>query len=405
MNQTHVIVGAGQAGGWAAVTMRKHGFTGRIVLIGDEPHVPYERPPLSKSVLTAEGEIPVQPFRAREAYEQLNIELQLGVRANEVDVAAGYVHLDDGNKIGFDRLLFATGGRARRLCVPGAEHVVTLRTYADALALRRMLARSGHVICIGGGVIGLECASSASALGCAVTVIDSNHRLMGRALPADAAEHLLDLHLRAGVRFRFGAEVMSVAATPRGLSVELSDGTAVTGDCVIAGIGIERQTELAQTAGLLVKGGIVTNPFGETSATGIYAAGEVAAFWQPVQKQHVLMETWQHAQNHGVAVGRAMAEDPRPYDDLPWFWSDQHGVNLQVAGFPHDEHQKVTRHLGGGSVTIYQAANGLIAGAVGFDCGREIRALQALMRSGQRVDPAELANPDILLRHLKAETI
>jgi 3-phenylpropionate/trans-cinnamate dioxygenase ferredoxin reductase component len=403
MTETNVIVGAGQAGGWAAVTMRKHGFTGRIVLVGDEANLPYERPPLSKAVLMAEAELPAQLFRAREAYDALAIELRLGVTVIAIDAPARTTQLDDGSTLDFDRLLLATGGRARRLPMPGAEHAAFIRTHADALALRAAFARSKHVICIGAGVIGLECASSARALGCDVTVLEAGDVLMGRALPKNAAAEIQRLHERSGVRFIFGAQISSVVRDRELLSVALSDGRHVTGHCVVAGIGMERNTELAQKAGLRVQGGIITDEFGETSTPGIYAAGEVAAFWHPLRKTHVLMETWQHAQNHGVAVGRAMAGDPRPYDDLPWFWSDQHGVNLQVMGFPEEGGHVTMRHLNnGGFVMVYQADDDRIAGVVGFDSGREVRALQAVIQSAQPVDPAVVANPDIPFRHLKA---
>jgi NADPH-dependent 2,4-dienoyl-CoA reductase/sulfur reductase-like enzyme len=394
MNGGHLIVGAGQAGGWAAVTMRREGFEGRIVLIGDEPHPPYERPPLSKAVLTAAEALPAQPFRAPALYDEQRIELLLGVTVAALDPGAHRLTLADGRSFAYDRLLLATGGRARRLAVPGGDYAASVRTHADALRLRDLFARSRRVVCVGAGVIGLECASSARSLGCEVAVVEPAARPMARALPEAPAAEVRALHERAGVAFRFGATVAAVERTETGFAVVCGDGVRLDCDCVVAGIGMERNTELASAAGIAVAGGIVVDAFGRTSAPDVFAAGDVAAFWHPRRQQHLLLEAWQHAQNHGIAVGRAMAGKGQPYTETPWSWSDQHGVNIQVAGFPSDSLRIVERPgAAAGHATFYLDAAGRLQGAVGFDSPRDIRVAQSLIQRGAEMDPERLSDP------------
>jgi 3-phenylpropionate/trans-cinnamate dioxygenase ferredoxin reductase subunit len=399
MSDVHVIVGAGQAGGWAAVTMRREGFQGRILLIGDEPHPPYERPPLSKAVLTAAEDLPIQPFHTPTLYEEHGIELRLATKVTAVDPAGHRLSLADGASLAYDRLLLATGGRARRLAVPGGECAAAIRTHTDALRLRAAFARSRRVVCVGAGVIGLECASSARSLGCDVVVVEPAARPMVRALPEAPALVLRALHERAGVAFRFGTGVAAIERAEQGFTVVCSDGARLDGarldgDCVIAGIGMERHTELAVAAGLAVEGGIIVDEFGRTSAPDIFAAGDVAAFWHPGRGRRLLLETWQHAQNHGIAVGRAMAGKGQPYDETPWFWSDQHGVNIQVAGFPGDGVQTVSRRrVPGGHAIFYLDAARHLVGAVGFDSPREVRGAQSLIQRQAEIDLDRLADP------------
>ena len=403
MTSTNVIVGAGQAGAWAALAMRQAGFAGRIVLIGEEPHRPYERPPLSKQVLTAPEEPPVLYFHAAERYAENAIELLLDspVEALEPD----RVRLGDGRTIPFDRLLLATGGRARRLDVPGAEHVLYLRTLDEARVLRAALASARNVVCIGAGVIGLEIASSARARGCAVTVLEALPTPMGRCLSPEGARFIEGLHRKAGVALHFGAAVQAVVAGPCGdFRVVCADGTEAAGDVVVAGIGIERNVELAAAAGIAVDRGILVDEYGRTSVPEIFAAGDVAAFHHPLFGRHIRLESWRHAQNHGTAVGKVMAGQLAPYDDVPWFWTDQHGVNLQVTGFPGDAARTVTRPGAGPDAfaMFHLNAENVVVGVTAVNSPRESRAGQSLVKSARPADPDALANPAIPLQKLVA---
>ena len=398
---THLILGAGQAGGWAAVAMRQAGFAGRVVLIGDEPHLPYERPPLSKSVLTAAEEPPVAWFHPPGRYEELGIETRLGTAAVAIDLAARRVVLADGTELGWDKLLLAMGGRARRLSVPGGERALTLRTLEDARAIRGRLDGARRVVCIGAGVIGLEIAASARARGAAVTVLEAADRPMGRAVCADGAAFVAGLHRDAGVALHFGVAVAAIEARADGTeAVICADGAAFPADLVIAGVGMERNLALAEAACVPTDRGVLVDACAETRVPGVFAAGDLAAFPHPLFGI-LRLESWRHAQNHGIAAGQAMAGAAKPYDDIPWFWTDQFGVNLQVAGLPALAARTVVRVAGKRAfVALHLAADDRVVGVTAANAPREIRAGTALIRGGRAVDAARAADPAVALQSL-----
>ena len=397
-SRVHVIVGAGQAGANAAVAMRQAGFTGGIVLLGEESHPPYERPPLSKAALTEDPDPEPGWFFPPAKYAELEIDLRLGVAATALDIAGRRLTLADGGTLGFDRLLLATGGRARPLPVPGGEHVLLLHTLEDARRIRPRLVPGARVVCIGAGVIGLETASSAHQRGCSVTVIEAASGVMGRAMTPEMARWAERLHRARGVTLLLGT---GVAAIEPG-RVRTADGREIAADLVIAGVGMLRNTALAQTAGLEVDGGIVVDEFGRTGVTDIYAAGDVAAFWHPTMHRRLRLESWKHAQNHGIAVGRAMAGIAEQYADIPWYWSDQHGVTLQVAGLPHEAETTVLRgHESAESFCAFHLGpNGRLVAATGVNAAREVRIALAMMEKGLSPDPAKLADPGTRLQDL-----
>ena len=401
---THVIVGAGQAGGWAAIAMRQAGFEGRIVIVGDEPWRPYERPPLSKAVLTDEPEPPIAYFHAAERYAEQRIELQLGTTVTEIEPAEHRVRLSDGQPLDYDRLLLTVGGAARRLPIHGGDKALYLRTIEEARLIRARLAHARRVLCIGAGVIGLEIASSARARGCGVTVLEALPRAMGRSVSPEGAAFVETLHRDAGVALHFGVIVDAIEDLPDGLRVSCRDGEMFTCDLVIAGVGMQRNLALAEAAGLSLEGGIVVDELGRTSAADIYAAGDVTAFHHPLFDRRLRLESWRHAQNHGIAVGKAMCGDTTPYDDIPWFWTDQHGVNLQVAGLPADAVTTIVRANAPPNVfaAVHLAADGSVIGVTAANNPREIRAGQALIKSRQPVDAAALADPAVPLQRLLA---
>jgi 3-phenylpropionate/trans-cinnamate dioxygenase ferredoxin reductase subunit len=405
MSTTHIIVGAGQAGGWAAIGMRQAGFTGQILLIGEEPWRPYERPPLSKAVLTDDPEPPITYFHAAERYADQGIELLLGNDVTEIDGAAGRVRLRDGRSLAYDRLLLTVGGRARHLPIPGGEKALYLRTIEDARLIRARLATARRVVSIGAGVIGLEIASSARARGAEVTVLEALPRAMGRSVSPEGAQFVETLHRNAGVALHFGVIVDAIDDEPSGgLHITCRDGAEFAGDLVIAGVGMQRNLPLAETAGLALEGGIVVDELGRTSVPEIYAAGDVAAFHHPLFDRRLRLESWRHAQNHGIAVGRAMCGDTTPYDDIPWFWTDQHGVNLQVAGLPADAARTIVRANAPPKVftAVHLAGDGSVIGVTAANNPREIRAGQSLIKSRRPVDPQAVADPTVPLQQLIA---
>jgi 3-phenylpropionate/trans-cinnamate dioxygenase ferredoxin reductase subunit len=405
MRPTHIIVGAGQAGGWAAISMRQAGFKGRILLIGEEPWRPYERPPLSKTMLTVEPMPDLQHFHPAAKYVEQDIEFLLGVGVVALDPAAHWIRLTDGRELVYDRLLLTTGGRARRLGVPGGEYALTIRTFEDALAVRTRLATARRVVCIGAGVIGLEIAASARARGAEVTVLEALSGAMGRAVSPEGARFMEQLHREAGVDLRFAVAVERIAQEGTGQDgcvVECRDGTELPADLVVAGIGMERNLALAEQAALAIEGGIVVDPMGRTSVAEIFAAGDVAAFHHPLFGRNLRLEAWRHAQNHGIAVGKVMAGETTPYDDIPWFWTDQHGVNLQIAGLPAEAARTIVRvdDAPRTFIAVHLAADDSVIGVSAANAPREIRAGQALIKSGKPVDIARLADATVPLQQL-----
>ncbi|MBN9563169.1 MAG: FAD-dependent oxidoreductase [Alphaproteobacteria bacterium] len=402
MSEMHIIVGAGQAGGWAAMGMRQAGFTGRILLIGEEPWRPYERPPLSKAMLTAPEEPPPAYFHPAERYAEQGIELMLGAAVEEIMPTERRIRLRGGDRLAYDKLLIATGGRARRLPVHGGEHALYLRTLDEARAIRVRLREARRVVCIGAGVIGLEIASSACALGAQVTVLEALAAPMGRCVSPEGARFVERLHAGAGVELRCGEIVQAIERDGGSFRVICRDGVEESADLVLAGVGMERNLMLARDAGLVLEGGIVVDEHGATSEPGIYAAGDVAAFYHPLYGRRLRLESWRHAQNHGLAVGRAMAGDPAPYEDVPWFWTDQHGVNLQVAGLPAEAARTIVRVDNDKAFTAaHLVEDGTIIGLTAANAPRDIRAATAMIRAGRRPDPARLADPAIPLQSVQ----
>ena len=402
MAPTHIVVGAGQAGAWAAVSMRQAGFDGRILLLGEEAWRPYERPPLSKAVLTQDPEPPVLYFHPEQRYAELGVELLLGTAVVGVEPEAHRVVLADGRALAYDKLLLTVGGAARRLPIHGGDLALYLRTLEDARTIRARLAGAPRVLCIGAGVIGLEIASSARALGCEVTVLEALPRAMGRAVSPEGAAFIEALHRDAGVTLHFGVIVDRLAQADGGVAVTCRDGRRFEADVVVAGVGMQRNLALAEAAGLALEGAIVVDAFGRTSAPDVYAAGDVTAFPHPLFGKRLRLESWRHAQNHGIAVGKAMCGDTSPYDDVPWFWTDQHGVNLQVAGLPADAARTVVRQGGaaGSFVAVHLAEDGSVVGVTAANNPREIRAGQALIKSHKVVDAAKLPDASVPLQRL-----
>lgn len=391
---THIIVGAGQAGGWAAIGMRQAGFDGRILLIGDEAWRPYQRPPLSKTVLTEAVEPPMMFFHTEERYAEQRIELLLGVSVSGVDPQAHRIWLSDGRDLDYHRLLLTIGGQARRLPIPGGDKALYLRTIEDAHIIRARLANARRVVCIGAGVIGLEIASSARTRGCDVTVLEALPRAMGRSVSPEGAAYVESLHRTAGTALHFGVIVDAIEDA----RVICRDGSHYPADLVVAGVGMQRNLALADAAGLSLEGGIVVDEFGRTSAPDVYAAGDVTAFHHPVFNRRMRLESWRHAQNQGIAVGKAMCGDTTPYDDIPWFWTDQYGVNLQVAGLPAEAARTIVRAEN--FTSVHLDTEGCVIGVTAANNPRDIRAGQALIKSRQPVDAARLADPAVALQSL-----
>lgn len=330
-----VIVGAGQAGGEAAARLRTAGFSGEITLIGDEPEPPYQRPPLSKKFLS--GELPLDRVHLKpvEAYAELNVTLMLGRKVGWIDRANKKLRLDGAQELTYDSLILATGSRARRLPVAGADlpGVFTLRTIADVDAIRPHLRAGQRLGVIGAGYIGLEVAAIARQMGLSVTVVEAAARPLARVAGEILSGFFLDEHTRQGVRFALGAQAAVIKGDDRVRAIGLANGEEITCDLVIVGIGILPETSLAETADLRVEDGIVTDATTATSDPAIFAIGDCAS--RPMIHyggRMVRLESVHNALEGAKLAAAAITGTAAPALEAPWFWSDQYDLKLQIAG-------------------------------------------------------------------------
>ena len=400
--QTFIVIGAGQAGGRAVEAMRQTGFAGRIVLVGAEPHLPYERPPLSKEFLAADaGEL--QSMFERAWFNERDIDLHLGVAAIAIDRAEKQVRLADGATLSYDKLLLTTGAAVRELDIEGAAlpGVHTLRTIEDNRAIEALFSAQKPVVVVGGGFIGLEVAAAAQLRGCAVTVLEFADRLMGRALPAQISAIFTALHGANGVDVRLNTGVARIEGAGRAEAVVTTAGDRIAVQGVIVGVGIAPETSLAQAAGLTVKNGIVVDEYCRSSDADIYAAGDAASQWQPRPGRHLRLESWQNAQNQAIAAAQNTCGANLPFAEVAWFWSDQFDVNLQMCGAPADWKETVTRgDMAARDGILFQLKDTKIVGAIGLNRPRDMRFVKRLMAAGKTPTLAQLADDNIGFRDL-----
>lgn len=328
-----VIAGSGQAGFQAAFSLRENGYDRRIALIGDEPHLPYQRPPLSKAFIADAMPTDALALRPASAYAELAVDLVAGARI--ATVGGGRVALESGAVLPYDHLILAVGARNRRLAIPGAEHpdVLMLRGLDDAVRLRARMATAAAVAIVGAGFIGLEIAAALSARGCPVTVVELAPRPMARSVSAAIAGHFARRHAERGVRFHFNTGVARITGGPgRVTGIETTDGTVIAADLVVVGAGVIPNTELAAAAGLRVDNGVVVDRQLVTDDPAISAIGDCAAFPDPFDGTRVRLESVQNAVDQARCVAARLVGRPAPYAAIPWFWSDQGPDKLQIAG-------------------------------------------------------------------------
>jgi 3-phenylpropionate/trans-cinnamate dioxygenase ferredoxin reductase subunit len=390
-----LIIGAGQAGGCAAAALRANGYAGRIVLAGAEMHRPYERPPLSKALLLdadADDSVFLHPpaFHAG-----LELDWRPGVQVAALDPASRLAHTDAGDAIRFDRALLATGGRARLLpsLPPQAPHVHYLRGLDDARRLRDRLRPDARVIVIGGGFLGLEFAWSARSKGMAVTVCEAGERLLGRAAPPQISAWLQARHEDAGIRILAGARLQAIDAGGSSVCVTLAQGEALRADFLLVAIGQEPNLELARSCGIDIDDGIAVDARCETSAAGIFAAGDCASHFNAFLQRRVRLESWQNAQEQARIAASAMLGIEANYQVLPWFWSDQCGMNLQMLGLPGAGLRYVVRgQLHDARFQYYGFDGDRLRYVFAVNGGGDMRPLRMLMEAGAPVDAALLAD-------------
>ena len=398
-----VIIGAGQAGGEAAFALREGGFTGPVTIIGEEPHIPYERPPLSKGMLIGDTE-PVDTYlREQAAYTENDITLKLDVSARTIDRAGRGIELSDGSALDYDKLLLATGARVRRLDLPGADldGVFYVRDIADSLALRAALTPGAKLVVIGGGYIGLEVAASARKRSCEVTVVEVADRIMNRVVAPEMSTHFAGVHSAAGVDIRTDIGPAAIEGDGRVRELSLSDGSRIAADVIVIGIGVIPNTELAQDAGLEVDNGIRVDEFTRTGDQNVFAAGDVTNHVNPLLGRSLRLESWQNAQNQAIAAAKIMLDGDEPHAEIPWFWSDQYDINLQMVGAPESWDQVVRRDGGeDGRFTLFYMAGDKLVAANTVDNGRDIRPSRQLIEKATSLTADELADPGIKMQQL-----
>jgi len=343
---TVAIVGTGQAGFQAAASLRQEGFAGHIVMIGDEPVSPYQRPPLSKSYLAGDSGLDELWLRPDSFYAKQEIELIAGEAVTAIDRAGRRLQLASGVELGWEHLVLATGARYRPLPMPGAEldGVLPLRTLADADVLRERLDKASEIVVVGAGFIGLEFASVAIARGAAVHIIEVTHHPMGRVVSAPISRFFTDAHRRWGAQISLGTGVSRILGTGgRVTGVETTDGRQLPADLVLICIGVIPNAELADEAGLAVDNGIVVDQYLVTEDPAIFAVGDCANFPTPFAVGRVRLESVQNAVDQGRSVAAHIAGHRAPYDKVPWFWSDQGDLKLQIAGITTGHDASVLR--------------------------------------------------------------
>ncbi|MDW9434549.1 ferredoxin reductase [Sinorhizobium meliloti] len=406
---THiVIIGAGECGARTAFALREKGFGGEITLIGAEPLLPYERPPLSKDGL-AEASLP-KFIAGAERYEDARITVLTGVTAKSIDRAFKAVTLSDGRSLDYDRLLLATGSRPRAF--PGvpenAGRIRMLRTHADALAIRAALTPGTRLAVIGGGFIGLELAATARKLGAEVALLEGLPRVLSRGVPAEIAAFVAERHRREGVEIICGAQIAAIVEASDGARLLLADGIGIEADLIVVGIGAVPNTELAEVAGLAIENGIAVDARLCTSDPDIYAAGDCCSFPLPHHGgRRVRLEAWRNAQDQGALAASNLLGAGETMASVPWFWSDQYEFTLQIAGLADGAQTTVRRDMEEGAFILFHLdGEGRLIAASGIGPGnavaRDIRLAEMLIAAGAKPDPLALASPETRLKKLLA---
>lgn len=402
-----VIVGAGECGAAAAVALRDNGFAGSLTLAGAESLPPYERPPLSKASLVSLEEPNPVVAATVERFPDLDVDFIRGLAVDAIQRDERVARLTDGRKLPYDRLLLATGARARTLPIEGGEHAITLRTHSDAVALRSQLVPDRHVVVLGAGFIGLEVAASARQLGCRVTVLEMAPSALSRAVPPALADVIVERHIGEGVDIRFDARTTAIRRSGDGFGVEVADSAEpLQAEVVVAGIGATPNTELAARAGLECDDGIAVNSALRTSDPAIYAAGDCAsAISELYDGRRIRLESWRNAYDQATTAAASMLGGTDAHRAVPWFWSDQYDLGLQIAGLFDAASLVVARRRPDDTTVLFglDGAGRLVAaGAVGVgtSIARDIRVAEKMIAGRLQPPVDDLIDPDRPLKKL-----
>lgn len=400
-----VIIGAGQAGAQAVVSLRAEGYEGPIRLIGDEAEPPYQRPPLSKKFLAGEIGFDRVELKPAEFYAGAHCELLLGTRAVEINRAEHYVKTSDGRAVPYDKLLIATGSRVREINVPGfdLDGVHYLRTVGDVSEIQAHFKPGAKLVVVGGGYIGLEVAAVARKNGIDVTVLETAERVMARVVDPIVSRFYERIHKEAGVVIRTGVTVAGFeGANNKVERVVSGEGDSFPCDFVVVGVGIIPNVELAQSAGLTVENGIVVDECARTSDPDICAAGDCTNHPSGIYGRRLRLESVQNAIEQGKAAAAALTGKNKPYDQVPWFWSDQYDLKLQIAGLSSGYTQAVTRGdpETGRSFAVFYLKDGVLIAVDAVNRAPEFMMSKTLIARHAKLDPARLADETINMKEV-----
>jgi 3-phenylpropionate/trans-cinnamate dioxygenase ferredoxin reductase subunit len=397
-----VIVGAGECGGRAALALRDKGYTGRVTLVGSESELPYERPPLSKPAGDSLDDA-LNPVcvAMQERFAEADSELRLGCEVSAIDRDARCLQLADGDRLPYAQLLLATGARPRRLPLPGDEHLLALRTLADARQIYTAAASAQRAVIVGAGLIGLEMAALLRKHGVAVSVVEAAPRALGRAVPVPLAQRLTQRHLDAGVEFHFDARIESIDAN----GLKLAGGERIDGDLLIGAVGAQPNVELAEAAGLVVDNGIRVDAQLRTDDPLIFAAGDCSNAYHPRYDRAMRLETWRNACDQADCAADNLLGMGREFAQIPWFWTDQYELGLQVAGLFESDQQLVSRPIGEDAELVFalDGAGRLVAAGglgPGNSVAKDIKIAEKLIERAAVIAAETLSDPASNLKKL-----
>ncbi len=394
-----VIVGGGMAAARACINLRANDYAGSITLVSEENLLPYDRPPLSKASIVDEAAFAPVQLLDEDIVTSLKVDVKLGKRVTAINRDAKNIVLEDGETLSYVKLLLATGAKPRKLSCSGSEFALTLRDHKDAVQLRQRFGAGKHIVVIGGGFIGLELASSASKLGCHVTLIEAQPRILMRGVPEAISKIVHDAHVRNGVVMIIGTGISHLSKH----AVHLFDGREIKADVIVAGIGAAPETTLATQAGLVIDNGIACNSHMQTSDPDIYAAGDCASFI--LNSRRIRLEAWRSAQEQAQTAAANMLGQNKTHTNVPWFWSDQYDLSLQIMGQADlGPHTIARAFLDGTLVLFHMADDGTIQGASGIGVGnsiaRDIKVAEMLIAKGAKPSPEILKDPTQQLKTL-----
>lgn len=398
-----VIVGAGQSAIQCITSLRKEDYPGLITLVGEEEHLPYQRPPLSKGFLEDTVSNERLYFKKLEFFIENKVQLKLGTKAEEIDIENNNIHLSDNTKLSFDKLVFATGSSVRKLDFPGKDlnSIHYLRGLDDALSIKKDLQTSQNIVVVGAGYIGLEVAAIAAKQNKSVTVIEMADRVMNRTVDPQISDYYLNLHQKNGVTFKFNTSLQEIIGTNNPEKVVCSDGSEVAADMVVIGAGIMPNVELAENAGLSCDNGIVVNEFGKTDHADIYACGDCTNHPNKLLNKKIRLESVHNAMEQSKTVASSIINQSLAYNQIPWFWSDQYDHKLQIVGLSGDHDKVIMRgDMSEAKFMLFYTKDEKLIAVDAVNNSKEFLICKKLVANKVTIKPDEISNPATNLNDL-----